>query len=145
MYGKFAVFQEKQPNSFQGKQNSQALPKQNIVHVSKNKSRENTIIKIPLESYSYKNLTSNFTNENNTSYVNWFNSICELKISSVKLTFICESAISYVKHTFQTPTCHKWNFCEGITETIETFHVIHRTGVLDPTSKRRELSRKTRW
>ena len=42
----------------------------------------------------YKNFTYNFTYEYNISYVNCFNSICEMKIAYVKLIVINESSIS---------------------------------------------------
>ena len=33
-----------------------------------------------------------------------------MKISYVKLIFICEGSISYVKNMFRTPTFEMWNF-----------------------------------
>ena len=38
---------------------------------------------------------------NSISFVNFFSSICEVKISYVKLTFTCESSISCVKCMFR--------------------------------------------
>ena len=47
----------------------------------------------------YKNLSFNFTYQN-ISHANFFNSICEIKISFVKLSFICEYSISCMKYMF---------------------------------------------
>ena len=49
--------------------------------------------------------------EINISYVNCFNSVCEMKISYVKLIFVCEYSISYVKYMFvhQDFTCEILN------------------------------------
>ena len=55
-----------------------------------------------------QNLTCNFTYGNNISYVNCFNSICEMKILYVKLIFTGECSISYVK-IFQFHVFHTWN------------------------------------
>ena len=55
-------------------------------------------------------MTCNFTYENNISYVNFFNSMREMKISYVKLIFTCECSISDVKYLFRTPRFHVWNF-----------------------------------
>ena len=48
--------------------------------------------------------SKNFTYKNNISYVNCFNSICEMKISFVKLIFICESSI--MKCMLRQPRFH---------------------------------------
>ena len=60
--------------------------------------------------YPFPNFTCNFTYEILFSYVNCLNSICEIKISCVKLIFICWFTIWYVKYTFRTPAFHMWNF-----------------------------------
>ena len=58
----------------------------------------------------YKNFTWNFKSEINISLVNYFNSIWEIRISKVKLIFICECLISYVKHMFRLPGFQMWDF-----------------------------------
>lgn len=57
----------------------------------------------------YKSFTCNYTFENHITYVNYFNSLCEIKLSYKRLIFISESPISYVKEMFR-----KYFTCENV-------------------------------
>ena len=75
--------------------------------------------------FPYKNITCNFSHENNISYVICFNSICKVKISDVTLIFICKGSISYVKPIFE----HQHFTCQILNWFISRVNLVFHTWI----------------